>query len=131
MRLYLHDGFYVPIVISNPLSGKKYPEKGEILALIDTGFDGFLIIPEDIFNSLDALATHEATITGICCRVKAKISPIRIVIKDLNLSIDGECLTYEEAKEIILGIEALYKIRITFNGCRKEGKIERCGVRNQ
>ena len=130
MRLYFHDGFYVPIVISNPLSGKNYPEEGKVLALVDTGFDGFLIVPEDIFDALDALAVDEATITGICCKVKARVSPVRIVIEDLNLSIDGECLTYEEAKEIILGVEALSKLRIVFDGCKKEGHIERCMTKN-
>jgi len=128
LRLYFYDGLYVPIVVSNPLSGRKYPEEGEVLALIDTGFNGFLIVPEDVFGAVGAVVVDEANIVGACCEVRAKVSPIRIIIGGLNLSIDGECLTYEGAREVVLGMEVLSKLRITFDGCRKEGHVGRCGM---
>ena len=86
----------------NPLTGKRYPKEGEILALIDTGFNGFLVIAKDIFEELGNIAYEKARIVGICCKVEAKKSPIRVVIPELNLTIDGECLTYNDAKEILL-----------------------------
>lgn len=44
---------HLGIKIENPFNGRRYPEEGEILATVDTGYEGFLMVPEDIFNSLD------------------------------------------------------------------------------
>jgi len=126
MKLFFYDGYYMPIIIVNPLAGKRYPDEGEILALIDTGFNGFLIISRDIFEDLGCIAYEKAEIIGICCKVEAEKSPIRVAIPELNLTIDGECLTYDNAKEVLLGIEALSKLKLILNGCKNEGIAVRC-----
>ena len=128
LELYFHDGYYIPIIISNPLSSKRYPEEGEVLALIDTGFDGFLIVPQDIFRVLDIVPSREATIIGVCCELKSEVAPIRIIIDPLNLIVDGECATYKGAREIILGIEAISKLKLILDGCRCKGIADRCIV---
>ena len=126
MKLFFYDGYYMPIVIVNPLTEKRYPNEGEVLALIDTGFNGFLTITKDIFEELGCIAYEKAKIIGICCKVAAKKSPIRVAIPELNLTIDGECLTYDDAKEVLLGIEALSKLKLILNGCKNEGIAVRC-----
>ena len=103
MKLYYNQGYFIPIAISNPLKKARYPERGAVLALIDTGFDGFLLIPKDIFQAVQAIPVEKATIEGVCCETTAIVAPIRIIIEELNLAIDGECITYEESKEIIIG----------------------------
>ena len=126
LDLYFYNGYYIPIVISNPLSGKRYPKEGETLALIDTGFDGFLIVPQDIFVSLDAVPSRGATIFGACCKLKSEVAPIRIIISPINLIVDGECATYKGAKEIIAGIEAISKLKLFLDGCRRKGTADMC-----
>ncbi len=43
---------YIEIVVYNPERSLKYPSKGTLNVIIDTGFDGYLITPINIFNEL-------------------------------------------------------------------------------
>jgi len=49
---------FLEISIENPFSGKVYPEEGKVLAVIDTGYEGFLMVPEEIFHSLEFDKLH-------------------------------------------------------------------------
>jgi predicted aspartyl protease len=40
------------VVVRNPLLEKRYPIEGEILAVVDTGYEGFVALPRDVFDSL-------------------------------------------------------------------------------
>lgn len=40
------------MVVRNPLLDVTYPEDGQVNAVIDTGFEGFLALPRDLFRTL-------------------------------------------------------------------------------
>lgn len=40
------------VVVRNPLLDKRYPTEGQILAIIDTGYEGLIALPRDVFVSL-------------------------------------------------------------------------------
>jgi len=51
LRLPLKESILVPVIIRSPLTGARYPnEGGEILAVLDTGYTGFVLVPEDVFE---------------------------------------------------------------------------------
>lgn len=44
------------VVLRNPLLGKRYPEGGEALAVVDTGYEGFIALPWEVFSALSLRA---------------------------------------------------------------------------
>ncbi|MEM3466591.1 MAG: hypothetical protein QW566_08995, partial [Candidatus Jordarchaeales archaeon] len=38
--------------LSNPLLSVRFPESGGLLAVLDTGYEGFAIIPPELFMKL-------------------------------------------------------------------------------
>ena len=52
MILPLVGAPFLEISIENPFNGKIYPRDGKVLAIVDMGYKGFLMIPEDVFKLL-------------------------------------------------------------------------------
>ena len=42
----------IGVVLENPLLSTGYPANGYVLAVFDTEYEGFAVIPEDIFKKL-------------------------------------------------------------------------------
>ncbi len=125
----LNGSYYVPLIIANPFNGKTFPENGSnVLALIDSGFDGFILINKQTYYKLglNQLKPREITIKGICCVVKALKYPIRLLLPDLNLSVDGEAIYYEKNPEILVGTEFLSNLKIKINGCKESITLDNC-----
>ena len=52
MSPYFLDGTpALEIIIRNPIADKSFPSEGEVIAILDTGFEGFLLIPKVFLKS--------------------------------------------------------------------------------
>ena len=125
----LNGSYYIPLTLINPFNRKVFPYNEEsVLALIDTGFDGFIVINRQVYKELEFenIKAQEITIRGICCEIEALKLPVRILLPDLNLSFDGEAIYYEKNKEIIVGTEFLSYLKTEINGCKELVSIDHC-----
>ncbi|MHA1210273.1 MAG: hypothetical protein ACTSRF_13775 [Candidatus Freyarchaeota archaeon] len=43
---------YIEITVYNLERSMRYPSKGTLNAMVDTGFDGYLIVPTNVFHEL-------------------------------------------------------------------------------
>lgn len=114
------------IKVENAFTGKRYPESGEVVAIIDTGYEGFLMLPEDIFTELEfsKLSMSERTLLMPDGRIlKTKGTYGFVIVNDYR--VDGFIET-SEIGEIILGLEFLSNFRITFDFCLKRLEIDTC-----
>jgi clan AA aspartic protease len=117
------------IVIENPLLGKLYPTEGAVVAVIDTGYEGFLGVPGGIFQSLSLseLKLQKRTLlfaNGSHLTAEGAYSTVRL--PEMSVSVDGFVETYAGLNEILLGAEALANFRIMLNYCSKRIKLEKC-----
>ena len=54
----------IPIKLSNPFLETEYPFDGLVMAVLDTGFTGFLLVPSHVFNSLKLDELRPRVTTG-------------------------------------------------------------------
>jgi clan AA aspartic protease len=117
------------IVIENPLLGKSYPPTGELVAVVDTGYEGFLAVPREVFASLslDELQQEKRTLilaNGTALGSEGAYGTLRVPA--VPLKADGLVETYEGLEEVLLGVEALSSSKVLLDYCSRRIKVERC-----
>lgn len=130
MSSYFLDGTPVlRIIIKNPIMGKIFPSEGTVIAILDTGFEGFLLLPEAIFKELsfDQLSTEQRQL------VLANALPIRsngtfgdVIIPSLKDQLSGFIETIKGVEEIVIGTELMKNLRLTLDYCARRTEIVGC-----
>lgn len=117
------------IVLENPLGARRYPQEGEALAVLDTGYEGFLSIPREIFHTLrlDEQEVDRRNISLADGRLATSEGTYaRIRLEDPQLALDGYIETYRGLEEIIIGTDAIRRMRVLLDYCAGSLKIEVC-----
>jgi clan AA aspartic protease len=119
----------IRIVVLNPLLKKKYPEEGQALAVVDTGYEGFMALPRDIFESLsfNELRLEKRKLilaNGGVLRSEGTFGGFST--PELPFSVDGFIEAYEGLGEILLGVEAISGTRMLLDYCNRRMKVEAC-----
>ena len=129
MSAFLNLTPTVRVVLKNPFSNATYPVDGSIVAIIDSGYEGFLAVPKEVFAQLhlDYMLTETRTLlltngtdltsTGAYAALELPLVPIKL---------DGFVETYDGLDEIILGVQALSRLRVTLDYCTKRIKVQPC-----
>lgn len=117
---------FLEISVENPFNGVVYPENGKVLAVVDTGYEGFLMLPKDIFKLLgfDELGLEERKLLlpdGNFIISRGTFGIVRVG--------DFKCEGFIEMSnvdELILGIDFLSNFRVKFDYCVRRLEIYRC-----
>ena len=119
------------IALENPLLRKRYPaEEGSTIAsVIDTGYEGFLSVPNSVFRelSLNQLYVEKRKIAfpdGTLSETRGYYATLRI--PDISFKMDGFVETFPGLDEVILGAEALSEMRVILDYCARMVKVEKC-----
>ena len=105
---------------------QKYPLEGYELMRVDTGFDGPILIPYDLFlylcQNIELFGEmrpiiefpNNELLRGRAANVEIEIG---------NKLIDTQVWTYPECDEFLIGLEVLNKFKILLNGVDKSIEI--------
>jgi len=130
LRLPLEESILVPVAIESPLTGKEYPGEGkEVLAVLDTGYTGFALVPEDVFKALgldqlEPVRSVARTADGKEIELKGNYAIVEI--PDIGLRKEGLVETAPNVEEILLGVEWLGEVYLTVDGCSGVVVFDRC-----
>jgi clan AA aspartic protease len=117
------------VILRNPLLGKAYPQEGEVVAVVDTGYEGFVALPREVFASLslDELRLEKRRLVlangGI---LDAEGAYGAFTAPGPGLRAEGFVETYEGLQEVLLGVEALSRARILLDYCNRKTTVEPC-----
>lgn len=119
----------VEVVLSNPLLSVRLPEVGGLLATLDTGYEGFAVVPPEVFGKLrlnELSQTRRSLVTPTGKLVESTGTYGRIIIPELKTFRDGFIETTDGMDEVILGTEFLEGFKLTLNYCTMNLEITPC-----
>jgi clan AA aspartic protease len=119
----------VQIVLENPFSGTLYPPDGSVVATIDSGYEGFLTIPMNLFEQLRLDQLQQTTRTLVLANgevLTSKGAYATLKMPHLSVKLDGFVETYRGLDEIILGVEALSHFNAILDYCSKRVSLRTC-----
>ena len=127
--LILDSNIFLRAVLENPLLGERYPREGDVLVLVDTGYEGFMAVPEDVFKALrlGELVTEEGEIVLPNKQVvatRATYAAVKVV--EAGVVVEGLFETFEELDELVAGQELLSSLRLVIDYCRGRVEVAAC-----
>ena len=111
---------HLGIILESP-SGDKWPQEGDDEALVDTGFDGDVLIPETLYNSLN-FSQFESFAEDLYTAGSDSIPCIRtqgfLHIPKIGEKFQVECLSSKDrnTNSILIGNKFLKKFRLILDG---------------
>ena len=113
----------------NSLLGTAYPERGDVLGILDTGYTGFILLPEATFDQLrlselDIKKTPALSADGREVELLGAYGTV--AFSEAGILVDGLVQTCEGASELLVGTDALRRIRVIMDFCREDVKIMPC-----
>ena len=119
----------VRVILDNVFLHRTYPADGTVNAVIDTGYEGFVCVPDSIFEELelDQLQFEKRRIAladGNVSMTKGFRATLRI--PHLLTKLDGFVETFSGLDEIILGVEAVSRMKLTLDYCTRRLRMEKC-----
>ncbi|MFP3909728.1 MAG: clan AA aspartic protease [Archaeoglobaceae archaeon] len=127
MNFLLQGVPFLEVSIENPFMELIYPENGKFLAIFDTGYEGFALLPKDIFKELkfDELQLEERKLMlpdGSLVRSRGTFGNVRLGKDTLC---DGFIET-SDTEEVVLGIEFARRFRFVLDYCSNRFEVQKC-----
>lgn len=127
---YLLNGVPVmEIVLENPFVPKRFPAEGGVLAVFDTGYEGFALVPENIFRELrlHEMELHARELilpNGSVARSSGTFG--KVIILEPSIACDGFIETTKDVDEIVLGTDFAKSFKFTIDYRLKRFEVSRC-----
>jgi len=117
------------IEIRNPIMNKAFPAEGKVVAVMDTGFEGFLLVPQDIFEklSLNQLALDERRLILADGQYTHSVGTYgEVVVPNLGVKFDGFIETMKGVEEIVIGTDLIENMKLILDYCTRRVEVESC-----
>jgi clan AA aspartic protease len=119
----------VPVRITNPFLNARYPRDGLVMAVLDTGFTGFLLIPYLTFRALKFHELKPRVVKGELANgtsIELRAAYGILEIPEIHFEDEGLIESNPQIKEILVGVRGLKRIRTVIDGCRRTIICDKC-----
>jgi clan AA aspartic protease len=112
----------VPVRLTNPFLDTHYPPDGVVMAVLDTGFTGFLLIPFDTFQALKLDELKPRRVKGELANgssIELQSAFGILEIPEVRFEDEGLIESNPDIREILLGMRGIKNLRTIIDGCRR------------
>jgi clan AA aspartic protease len=120
---------FLRIAFENHFFGKRYPAEGAVLAVVDTGYEGFVAVPTRVFEalSLDRLSPKRRSVrTADGRELVSTLSVSSVILPDQSTALDGEIETMAGLSEILVGTLFLSRFSLALDYCLGAASMHPC-----
>lgn len=129
MSLFSGHTPMIRVELENHLLRRRYPDRGALLAVVDTGYEGFAALPDRIF---DALSLNELRITKRAVKMangrerESRVAYASVGLPELRISLDGPLEALDGLSEVLVGMSLLSRFRLTLDYCLRAAEMSIC-----
>ena len=127
--MILNDIPLIEVVFENPFMEKRYPQEGSILAVLDTSYEGFALIPENIFRELgldEFKLLNRELILPNGFNVQSRGVYGKVELAELGILREGFIETAKGIDEVVLGVNFVKGLRMVIDYCINRLDVEVC-----
>ncbi len=126
---FTDESLMVPVRITNPFLDAHYPPDGIVMAVLDTGFTGFLLIPFETFRALKLDELKPRLVKGELANgasIELQAAYGILEIPEVRFEDEGLIESNPHIREILLGVKGMKKLRTVIDGCRRTITTDKC-----
>ena len=115
--------------LENLFLGRRYPEDGFVEGVGDTGYQGFIAAPEEVFASLSMaeLSTVNRDVRlADGTKVKSSVGQGTVMVDGAGVELDGPVETIPGLAEILVGTQLISRFRFELDYCLRRTSITFC-----
>lgn len=119
----------VPVRMINPFLDAHYPRDGSVMAVLDTGFTGFLLVPFQAFKALKFDELKPRLVKGELANgtaVELQAAYGILEIPEIRFEDEGLIESNPHISEILVGVRGMKKLRTIIDGCRRTITTDEC-----
>lgn len=128
---FADESLMIPVRINNPFLEAHYPPDGTVLAVLDAGFTGFLLIPFKTFKALKLSQLKPRLLKGGLANgtsIELQAAFGILEIPELQFEDGGLIESSPGIRETLIGVSGMKKLRTVIDGCSRIITTQKCLV---
>ena len=119
----------IPLSVINTLTSGPEERSASVVAVVDTGYSGFILVTERLFDRLGfgeqlTQETSGRLADGSVIRLRSGFGTIKI--SDPEVELHGRVETCKGIEGVLLGIEGIQGLALTIDSCSQESFARVC-----
>jgi clan AA aspartic protease len=123
------ESLMVPVRITNPFLDARYPIDGAVMAVLDTGFTGFLLVPYETFRALRFDELNPRRVKGQLAYgtlIELQAAYGILEIPEIQFEDEGLVESDPHVRETLLGLRGMERLTAVIDGCRRTITTDKC-----
>ena len=119
----------VRLKLENVFLEKSYPGSGSMEGTIDTGYQGFVAVPRNVFDALglgELRTVRRVVELSDGRKLESLVASATAEVVGTGAQVDGPVEMVPGLSEVLVGTKFLSRFKLTLDYCLRISSLERC-----